>query len=385
MLKKILKIVYIGFSIVFGFVLFIAIYNTNAYNHIYEMTQEAVASGNYANVAKIHGGCFELTNLASDDSDNLDLAVFRSSTLEQATYYVDEENTVNYSKYVKSYYIYVLNPNFSIIDVTNGDQLLNKAGFRFTGTSGEYDYYFKVDESYNTSLYKEKPASLNEALINNGRYMTADFENWKLYQLVLTSTMIDAMNIGTINKISVCDNQGNVVGEASVTLDFTGDYFNDIQELEDAYNAYIDVVTKEDVKNDEKTEAVNAFNSFYEGENGFETRFLSNSNYSFRYEDKVLQPSSIMWTSIGLICLYIVAAALLFILCFHFHKVRRIFSKDAYKDYEGSRKKASTSKNSVEKTNKEENVVEAEIEEVDETQSVPSTDENTESQEDKAE
>ena len=369
MAKKILKVVYIGFGIVFGFILFIAIYNSNGYNHIFEMTQEAIESGDYSNVAKIHGGCFEITDIASDDSDNLDFAVFRSSTLEQATYYVKKQDAEeyeehNYNKYVNSYYIYVIKPNFTTIDVTNGDKVSNQTSLRFTGDAGVYDYYFKVDSTYNSTYYKEKPATPQEALLNDERSLINGYENWNFYQLVLTSTMVEAMNIGTINKISVCDNQGTVVGETSVTLDFSGDYFNDIKDLVDAYNTYISEVTAKDVTKEQQDAAVKKFNEFYEGENGFEAKFLANQNYSFRYDDKVLQPTSLTWSTVGLIALYVFGASLLFILCFHFNAVRKIFSRNAYKDYEGTKKNKTSGKNK--KQNTDDKVVEAEIEEVSE-------------------
>jgi hypothetical protein len=176
--------------------------------------------------------------------------------------------------------------------------------------------------------------------------------------------MIEAMNIGTINKISVCDNLGNVVAETSVTLDFSGDYFNDIKSLVERYNIYIDAVTVKDVTKEQQEAAVKEFNQFYEGENGFEAEFLSNPTYAFRYEDSILQPKSITWSTIGLIALYVFGASLLYILCFHFNAVRKIFSKDAYKDYEGSRKNKAQSKKASKSHNAEAKVVEAEIEEV---------------------
>ena len=364
MVKKILKVLYIGFGIVLGFILYIAIYNSTGYNYILDMTQEAIQSGDYKGVAMIHGGCFEAVNIAEDDSNALDVAVFRSSTLEQATYYVDDENTKEYNKYVDSYYIYLFNPNFNVIDVNNGSALTNQTCFVFYGSTGTYYYYFKVDGTYNPSSYAEKPVTPEEAIMKGERSLFSNYDNWGFYSLTLTDTMVNSMNIGTISSFGILDSQGQSVATINIALDFTGSYFDDTQELVTVYNTYIDEVTKEGVTDEEKEAAVKKFNDFYEGENGFEARFLTNPNYTFRYADNVLQPAKLVWSSIGLIALYVLGAALLYILCFHFNKVRSIFTKNAYKDYET--KKPSTTK--AKKASKEDSapVVEAEIEEINE-------------------
>ena len=146
-----------------------------------------------------------------------------------------------------------------------------------------------------------------------------------------------------------------VVYEQNVTLDFNKEsgFFKDMGPLVVNYNQYIDEVTAANNDNTLINEANKKFEAFYID---FEAKFLATENYTFRYEDSYLQPSRLVWETIGLEALYVLAVAILYILIFNFSMIKNIFNKNSYSNSYGQRAVAKNKKNS--------NSIDAKIEEI---------------------
>lgn len=359
MFKSIFKVMYIGFAIVLAVLVYVAGYNTNIFDHIGGLTNQAINDKNYVEVAKIHGACFETKNIVTEqpetNKNNYELAVFKSSIQISEQIYVDEKTEpVTENGYDYSYYIYLFGLTDVLDQTTDGETLSNETAFNFVGTEGTYTYYFKVSKDYNSTFYTEKPKNINEALLGKERDLFSYQINWGFVNLTLTETLLKAMNIGTINQIEVTNASGNVVFEQDVVLDFNKDsgFFADINPLIVSYNEYIDEVTAAEKDNEKINKANEKFETFYKE---FEEKFLATEGYTFRHEDSYLQPGKLVWKTVGLLAFYVLAAAILYILIFNFAAIKNLFSKNSYSNSYGQR--------AVEK-NKKEQAIDAKVEEI---------------------
>ena len=339
MLKSILKVLYISFGIIIAFFVYMLSYNTNAYSYIQGITMDAIEAKDYAEVAMIHGGCFDKRNIAVENDDKFDLAVFPSTTLSTYNYYTnpDSEDTESVITYDNSYYIYIFNPTFNMTSYTINSKSLNDLAIRFNSTNGSYLYNLEVSNTINSDLYAAKPSNLNESVLKSQRSANYDYTNWHFINVTLTKTMIDEMQSslnGNISSFTIIDSDGKEVSTIDIQLDFSQAFFTDVSPLVQHYNEYIENYQKasdEDDK-DAMAEAENKFNEFYldneeTGTKGFESTF-PNEYYTFRHVDSYLRPSSLIWKTIGIIVLYLLCAFILYILLFHFNTIKSIFMRN---------------------------------------------------------
>ena len=336
MIKSIFKVLYIGFAVILAILVYIAGYNTNAYNYINKITTNAINNKDYVELAKIHGGCFEAVDLVTNEptlnKNGYELAIFKSGTLVTEEFYVSDETKTTENEYVYSYYVYLFGLTDTLDASTDGTTVTNKTSFNFVGTEGEYEYFFKVSNYYNTAIYNDKPKTFTEAILGDERNLFANQENWGFVNLTLTESLFEAMNIGTIKEIQLTDANGQVVFTQNIELDFNDQsgFFSEIKPLVVNYNEYIDKVTGE-ATNEQISKAEATFNEFYAK---FEEEFVKNPTNTFRHEDKYLQPSNLVWKTAGLVAAYIASAMILYILLFNFALIKRIFNRNSYsKDY----------------------------------------------------
>ena len=110
MLKNVLKVLYIGVVVILALFVYIMGYNTNTADHIKKITNEAIQERDYTEVARIHGGCFDEVNIVeaqpSINTNNYELAVFKSASLFTTSYLNNEEQMLEYNVFDYSYYIY---------------------------------------------------------------------------------------------------------------------------------------------------------------------------------------------------------------------------------------------------------------------------------------
>lgn len=332
MIKNILKVLYIAFGLIMAFLIYLIGYRSNIYNHIQDLTATAIAEKNYVDVGMIHGGCFEKNNLVVEDSDQLDLVIFPSTTLVSLSYYTDEKNTTVVNSYDKSYYVYIFYPTFETMDIKT-NKLVNSAGIRFKSINGSYDYVFKISDTVNEDRYIAKPTSAKEVLLNSER----NVYSWEFYNITLTESLIEAMSDslkGDIVSLSVLDSSGAEVYSVDVALDFSQTFFTDVQPLVDHYNTYLEEYNSDDKAIREN--AVSKFDEFYlgtEDTEGFEKTFQANENYTFRYPDSYLQPSKLIWQTVGILALFVICMLLFYVLLFHFAFIKRLVSREGRQNY----------------------------------------------------
>ena len=243
MLKSILKVLYISFGIIIAFFVYMLSYNTNAYSYIQGITMDAIEAKDYAEVAMIHGGCFDKRNIAVENDDKFDLAVFPSTTLSTYNYYTnpDSEDTESVITYDNSYYIYIFNPTFNMTSYTINSKSLNDLAIRFNSTNGSYLYNLEVSNTINSDLYAAKPSNLNESVLKSQRSANYDYTNWHFINVTLTKTMIDEMQSslnGDISSFTIIDSDGKEVSTIDIQLDFSQVFFTDVSPLVQHYNEY---------------------------------------------------------------------------------------------------------------------------------------------------
>ncbi len=326
MWKKILKIGYIALGLVIAVLVYLIGYNSNGFNHISKLTNKAIENKDYVELAKIHGGCFDTFNLVEENDEILDMAIFPSTTLGSVTYYDEEDKTKTVSRYDASYYIYIMNPKFDTDTKEVNGKPFNDTALRFISANGTYDYKFQIDKNINSSLYLEKPKSEAEALLNSSRDIFSTYTNWNFFNISLTRSLVNAMGLEDgIHSIEVLDRDGVVKFSYDVHLDFTQTFFTDVEPLITHYNTYIEEYNSDD--KEVKNNASKKFDEFYLGEDGFEAKFKKNENYSFRHENKYLQPSSLIWQTIGILVLYLICISLFYFLLFHFSFLKGLISR----------------------------------------------------------
>jgi len=147
--------------------------------------------------------------------------------------------------------------------------------------------------------------------------------------------MIDAMALnGTVSSIDILDSYGEVVDTVVINLDFSQKFFSDVEPLSVEYNTFINDYNSATVaKDDDAADQAEAkFNEFYDGDDdtvGFKKTFFEiDSKNAFRHDDDYLRPGKLVWSTIGMLLLYLVCAALLYLLLFHFHQIKAIVFKD---------------------------------------------------------
>lgn len=335
-MKGILKIIYIVVGVIATILVYVLGYNSNCVNHIVNLTNEAIAEKDYVQLAKIHGGCFDVNNLAVENDDKFDLVIFPGTTLSSYSYYKEEgkEDTIQANSYDKAYYIYVVNPTYNITPNELNGEYVNGTAIRFKSAEGSYDYLLEVTDTINSNNYSEKPYSVNDIILNGKRQSLTYNDNWGFINLTLSQTIVTNIQSslkGDINAIELLDRDGQVVFSQNIALDFkTQKFFDDVNPLCVKYNEYIQTI---DAAKDDATKklAEENFQSFYKGTEdtkGFEETFLENTNYSFRLADSTLQPSSLIWSTIGIVVLFFIVLVLLYFLLFHFAFIKRLVSRE---------------------------------------------------------
>lgn len=333
-MKSVLRIVYILIALIAVVLVYIMGYNSNSINHIINMTNEALESKDYVQLAKIHGGCLDVNNISKENSDDLDLAIFPATTLSSYSYYKDDKNkeTVQTNSYDKAYYIYIAYPKFTLTSNELNGEYVNDAAIKFVSNEGSYTYKFEITETVNSKLYNKTPYSVNDIILKGQRQSLTYYENWGFINVTLSESVVNAISSdlkGDINKIEILDRDGKSVYSESINLDFKQDFFKDVQPLCDNYNTYINEVNSDDKAVKEAAEE--KFNKFYEGtesSKGFEETFLENTNYTFRLADSKLQPGSLVWQTIGIEVLFVIVLVLLYFLLFHFQLIKRLISRE---------------------------------------------------------
>lgn len=333
------KVLFVGIAIVIGIGVFFLGYRSNYVNHIYKLVGDAIDESRYSDVAKVFGGCFDTESIIKDNSDDYDIVIYPGTTLTDSVNYGEEEN---YYHYRKAYYFYIFKMKFTTAASSTGTQ---KTGFRFYSDSESYNFYFTVNSDTNSSYYVSNPSNLEEVLLNS-EHMSLTSGDIKFVNLTLSDDQINMIETklgGKINKMAILDSLGDEVDSFPISLNFEEAFFKDADEFITAFDKQV---------NDNKPD------DYDEIESNWEALIKSDDNtYTNHYSDDILSPKSLIWRTVGILALYSVVMVLFFILIFHFKSIKRIFSRENYKDY-GSRRQT-TYVNGKEQSNKDKNVIDA--------------------------
>ncbi|MDE5565355.1 MAG: hypothetical protein K2I77_00035, partial [Anaeroplasmataceae bacterium] len=248
----------------------------------------------------------------------------------------------NYYHYRKAYYFYIFKMKFTTAASSTGTQ---KTGFRFYSDSESYNFYFTVNSDTNSSYYVGNPSNLEEVLLNS-EHMNLTSGDIKFVNLTLSDDQINMIETklgGKINKMAILDSLGDEVDSFAISFNFEESFFKDADEFITAFDKQV---------NDNKPD------NYDEIEANWDELINSEENtYTNHFSDDVMSPKSLIWRTVGILALYSVVMVLFFILIFHFKSIKRIFSRENYKDY-GSRRQA-TYVNGKQQPAKDKNVIDA--------------------------
>lgn len=365
------KILFIGIAIVIGIVVYFLGYNSNQANHIYDMVNEAIENEHYSDVARILGGCFDPNSIYKDDSDDYDIVIYPATSLTTRVNY--GENDVYYH-YENAYYLYLFKTRFSVDKTSSGMQ---KTGFRFYSDSGSYDYHFIVNSDTNSDEYKSNPSNLEEVLLNQEHQNLTNTE-LKFVNCTLTQSQINQISSkigGNITKMGIINSSGDEIDQFDISLDFSETFFSKEDGVAEFVTAFDQYLQNALAAEGDKTKTKELEKEFSEYSNNWEHNVFpalaEEHGYTLRFENSILSPASLVWKTIGMLALYALVIVIFYILIFHFSKIKRIFSKETYKDY-GKRRGGETYINEKRVADKQENksieknqdsVIDAEVEE----------------------
>ncbi|MBD5390986.1 hypothetical protein HDR67_03170, partial [bacterium] len=284
-------------------------------------------------------GCFDTKSIIDNTSDKMDIVIYPATSQTDVTF-GEEENTSRYVHYERSYYLYIFNAKFSILDINTGSSSYNKTSVALSGENGQtYEYYFVVGETMNSQSYVKDPMTKEQAILNAERNATNTNTTWNFMRITFTETMLDQIKKdinGEITKLEIKDAEGISQFSTDIHLDFSQSFFADMKVLFDNYNTYLDSYLAADGDKNKIKDAENTFHDFYDPWYEDFKAAKEQTGYTFRYEDSILSPSKLIWQTIGMLALYALVVALFFVLLFHFSVVRRIFSRETYKSYSKS-------------------------------------------------
>ncbi len=335
------KVLYLGIAIILGFMVYIISYNSNQMNHLESLVKNAIASEKFYEVPMVWDGCFDKKSIIENNSEEMDIVLYPATSQTDISY-GPEDNTSRFVKYEKAYYLYIFNTKFSLESVkTDSEKSYNQSGIEFSNGTNKYNYYFVVDDKINSSSYVASPTTKEEVMLKGSRDVTNTNPVWNFMRVTFTETMLNQITQeldGKIETISIKDSEGKSRYSSKVDMSFSQAFFTDVKDLFDNYNVYLESYVEADGNKDKINEAQEKFNTFY---NPWYDDFVSKTEqtgYTFRFDNDVLTPSKLTWQTLGVLALYIVVVAILYVLLFHFKAIRKIFSRDTYKKYSSDSK-----------------------------------------------
>ena len=314
------------------FVAFVS-YNSNKYQHIYDLVDSAIKEEKYEEIAKIFGGCCDTNPVVSEKNDKLDLMVYSGTSILDLTY--GEQRTYAYEE---TYYIYFFDMKY---DYQTFDGTDNASAIIFTSDNGmTYKYPLVVSDSINSDYLEKTEMTKDNALLKSERNVVSNVDTWDFMYVNVTKSMVEAIEKqlnSNINGFVIIDNKGNEVVEIDVNFDFSQKFYSDINELIVEYNKWLTAYAK----NENVNQAEDTFNKFYEPwQKAFEEN-KENTGYSFPYDSDYLVPSKVLWKTIGELGIFAAIMFGFYVLFFHFSQIKNffenIFSKDKKKRKKGEK------------------------------------------------
>lgn len=345
MIKTILKVVYFTFAAIIGVIVYSMGYQSSTYEAVESKINGFIEKGEYKNVARIFGALFDQRNLALNvESDKLNMAIFAGATELKVNYYTkaeDDKYTTNtFHTYDKAYYIYLFNPTFERQQGNIDGEYIDNTAITFFNEDGDaYNHYFTLNNEVNKSIYVEKPLSVNEALMYGQRDQSTFFSNWGFYNFTFDKGYIDAIvsehlngkPITAINVTQGLGDKGSFVLETnfSVNLDFSQEFFTDVNPLVEANSTFIPINDKyQSGSGITKDEYDEAYKQYQQKTDGFQETFFENENYITTFSQSEIVPNTIIWKAIGMEVLYVLVVIILYFLLFKLKWIKSLIFRD---------------------------------------------------------
>ena len=318
------KIIYVVIVFLLGIFVAYLTYNTNKYQYILDLVTESIEEEKYDEVAKIFGGCCDTNELVLEKTEAVDLLVYSGTSISDVTYNGERSYT-----YEPTYYFYLFNVDFAYQTL---DGSSNKTSLVFNFENGNsYTYPFEITEYVNTDYLEKENFTRENALLRSARSVSNSINTWDFMYVNFTKSMLDYMTTGEnegqkIVGFDLKNNVGEVVLSKTVNLDFSQQFFSDVDELIVEYNKWLVVYNDDDKSSAEKKTAQEEFNTFYDP---WLVEFEANketTGYAFPYGEDVLVPMKILWQTAGGLTIYTLVCFGFFILFFHFSVVKKLFA-----------------------------------------------------------
>ncbi len=369
MFKTILKVVYVTIAAVLCFILYMGFYNTFRSDYVIELTSTAVKEKDYETIAKIFNVTFDLKSILEEQpTDKAHLEVLPSISRVDAVTYSKKENSDEYTAKINylfeyNYSFYLYEPKFSIADSSDNGSITNKTAIRFYNDENKsFDYLLKLTSTVNKDKYSSKPETLSDALLKTGRDQLQILNLINATYVTINESVInyiqsDYLDGKAITSYSIIDGNGELVFEPkSINLDFSQQFFKE-QEIIDFKAKYSAVIEAQKESTDAGNSKYSEFEEWYYGKNKdgvFYTFYESEEHptYMHQLDEAALKPASIIWKTIGIIALFILACVILYILLFNFKWIKRIITRSGKNEGQYSPKNSAQKKNSNNNTNK---------------------------------
>lgn len=368
MLKTILKVVYVTIAAVLCFILFMGFYNTFRSDYVIELTSTAVKEKNYETIAKVFNVTFDLKSVLNEQpTDEVHIEILPSISRVDAVTYKKEEGSEDYTattnylfEYNYSFYLY--EPKFSTADSSDNGIYTNKTAIRFYGENDKYyDYLLKVTSSVNKDSYSARPETVSDALLKSSRDQLQVLNLINATYATINESIINYIQSeyleSSITGYSIIDGNGKeVFAPQNVNFDFSQQFFNE-QEIIDFKTKYNEVIEAQKESTDAANSKYADFEKWYYGENNdgiFYTFYESEAHptYMHQLDESELKPASIVWKTIGIIALFLLAVIILYILLFYFKWIKRIVTRSGKNEGRYTAKNQAQKKNSNNNSNK---------------------------------
>ncbi len=355
-MRLFLKIVYAAVAVVFGVFIAIIFYQSNVYQEIHDKTVTWLNNGDYENIGRLYFGYFDSKPLF-EDSSLAELKIYASTQEETFYYYTLKDGAEagssresDYDKKIHHVYDYTYDlllylpaskkSNISMLNRSVGDKVLNGLSVRFYDSklNKSYDYKFEVTSSINTDDYINRPNTEEDAALHGSRnYKSGFYDSWGFYRIHLNQFLINTINkVNNMNvdSFNITDTSGNNVYETNFTFDFSFEqqFFKDIAPLHKAYADYINIYNDYNYDNNKAGISKEAYDTatekFKTDLDSWKTTSANYPTYLTAFAQSDVVSSTPIWKTVGMMALYLLAIAILYIIFFEFKRVKSFIFKD---------------------------------------------------------
>ncbi len=346
-MKTILKVIYVVFIAVMAFIIYLGMSNTftaqNYYALIEQASVNAKTNGYYDDLPR----CFSVYStpidkqvVASSEQNGENVTrVYSSVNQFETKYYDGSGNEVNTIRIENVYLFIIYNPTFQYSDSSSG---VNSSAFRFYGetASGDevyYDYNFTLSKDVNADKFIFKPTNEKEGALYSERHLLNDFKDYNFIFFPLTQTHFEFIKqekqMTKITGYNIIDNTGSKVykDDGINSFDFNQEFFNDMSQWVSYMNYYNTYKDDQSVPASDLDPAIIYISQFTENPNQYVTDFDLKYMRGYAYEDINKAPEDVL-KSIGVAALFVLVAAILYMVFFHLNLIRNFvkrFSKKA--------------------------------------------------------